>query len=279
MTNYICIDVGGTTTRIATAESSERAEITIVERFPTQAKYELQLEALHSILVQIGQPAGIGLSLGGQMARDGRSVAVAPNLPDYVGQPLVETLEQRWHCPVRLGHDTVCGLLAEKNFGALQTSERCAYLTLSTGTGAAIFLGSPGLAISIEIGHQVLDSNPLICLCGQIGCLETCTGGRQLEQRLGYELTRIVDHGFWEQYCEKLAIGLVNLAHLTRVELVAVSGSIALKNEFLLPLLQRKIDERLLNARLTLTSALLGENAPLIGALALLQTPPERILH
>src|SRR5262249_12236014 len=128
--------------------------------------------------------------------------------------PLVRQLEEVSGCPVRLAHDTVCGLLGEKAFGALAPFDLCAYVTVSTGTGAAIQLGKDGraLTVSMEFGHQLLAGNTRQCLCGQIGCLETVTGGKQIALRLGREAAEIDDRAFWEELTESLALGMVNLA-------------------------------------------------------------------
>jgi len=282
---YIGIDIGGTSTRAGLFQSLDSPDFALLARFPTYPSYEQQLQALVKV-VRTSSPkqlAGIGISIGGRVARDGVSLAVAPNLPAFVGKPFAQDLSQQLACPVRLAHDPVCGLLAEKEFGHLRNCDRCAYLTISTGTGAAIHLGktSKSLTISIEIGHQLLDGNLLPCLCGQVGCLETFTGGKQLESRSGRPVAQIaaMDPTFWETFCDKLALGLVNLAQLTRVEAVTISGGIALNNTFLLPLLQQKVNAKLRGASLELSQAELGEDAPLIGAALLLDVPGETILH
>lgn len=280
---YLGIDIGGTYTRVGRLRTLDEAYFTQIARFPTQQNYELQLRMLFAALADraLKRIDGIGVALGGRMAKDGRSVLVAPNLPDYVGKSCAHDLEAHFQCPIQLAHDTVCGLLGEKKFGPLQANERCAYLTLSTGTGAAFQLrkASMQLTVSIEIGHQLLDGNPLVCLCGQISCLETFTGGRQLEMRLGHTLAQEKDAAFWEIFSDKLALGLVNLTHLTRVEAIAISGAILLNNPFLLPLLQQKVDARLHGASVQLHKAALEANAPLVGAALLLETPQETIIH
>jgi glucokinase len=280
---YIGVDIGGTNTRIGLFASLDAPDFALIARFPTYQSYE---EQLHRIIVAIRASnrdnlAGIGISVAARIARDGRSVIVAPNLPDYIDKPFAQGLFDRFGCPTRLAHDTVCGLLAEKNYGALRDIDRCAYLTVSTGTGAAIQLGkaSTTLISSIEIGHQVLDGNSLKCLCGQIGCLETFTGGRQIELRYGRSIAQISDRVFWETFCDKLAIGLVNLAQLTRIDVVAISGAIALNNSFLLPLLQEKVNTILKGSVLELKQAMLGEDAPIVGAALLLGISEDAILH
>jgi len=277
------VDVGGTNTRIAIFKSLDTPAFTLIAKFPTYQNYEDQL---HQILAtirgsNIENLAGIGISVAARIAKDGLTIIVAPNLHEYVDKPFAQDLSGQCACSVRLAHDTVCGLLAEKKFGSLRDVDRCAYLTVSTGTGAAIQLGKASTAFtsSIEIGHQILDGNSLRCLCGQVGCLETFTGGRQIELRYGRSADQMTDSTFWETFCDKLAIGLVNLAQLTRIDVVAISGAIALNNSFLLPMLQQKVNTMLKGAILELELAKLGESAPIVGAATLLEVPEDSILH
>ena len=279
----IGVDIGGTNTRIGLFASLNAPDFALIARFPTEQSYEEQLRQIIAT-IQGGDRenlAGIGVSVAARIARDGRSVIVAPNLPDYIDKPFAQDLFDRFGCPIRLAHDTVCGLLAERNYGALLDIDRCAYLTVSTGTGAAIQLGkvTTTLISSIEIGHQVLDGNSLRCLCGQIGCLETFTGGRQIEMRYGRPIAQITDKTFWEIFSDKLAIGLVNLAQLTRIDVVAISGAIVLNKQFLLPLLQEKVTTILKGSFLKLKQAELGEDAPIVGAAMLLGISEDEILH
>ncbi len=279
----------------------------ILARYPTPPDYDAQL---HTIIAAVrshsekaaARPAALGVAIGAQLARDGRSVLAAPNLPMYVARPFAADLEAALGCPVWLGHDTVCGLLAERWSGAGETSQhvdvmtaprqqaggpragvlgaydRCAYLTLSTGTGAAFHLrqGARELTCSIEFAHQILEGNARRCLCGQVGCLETYTGGRQMARFASPD--EMATGAFWETFSEKLAIGLVNLAKLTRVEAVAIAGGIALARPHLIADVQQRVDARLAAAHLTLLAAAFGEHAPLIGAALLPSTPPDQIV-
>jgi len=280
---YIAVDIGGTNTRLGLFESLDSTDFVVLAKFPTVQNYEEQIRQIVAAIQSSGRGdlAGIGVSAAARIARDGRTIILAPNLPGYIGKPFAQDLFERFACPVRLAHDTVCGLLAEKKFGALRSIDRCAYLTVSTGTGAAIQLGKASISLtsSIEIGHQVLDGNTLTCPCGQVGCLETFTGGRQVELRYGRPIAHITDLAFWETFSDKLALGLVNLAQLTRIDAVAISGAIALNNAFLVPMLQQKVNAILKWGTLELRLATLGENTPIVGAAVLLEVPEDTILH
>ena len=289
MPHYLALDIGGTTTRLARCSTLTSPELAQITAFPTPQDYDELLAHLTSLLHSArdahGAINGIGVSFGGRISSDGVSVAVAPNLPQYEGRPLARDLAAIGGCEARLAHDTVCGLLGERRFGALRGEARCAYLTISTGTGAAVYLGGSagsgayGQALSIEIGHQLLDGNTRQCLCGQIGCLETYTGGRQLALRYGQPIEEIADPAVWSELVEKLALGLINLVHLTRVEMVAVGGGIALHHPELLPQLQAEVDARLRNATLRLLATALEDRAPLVGAIQLLAPHTPLLLH
>jgi len=246
-------------------------------RFPTKPDYAAQLAALAESLATAPAYSAVGVSVGARVLADGSGVAFAPNLRDYEGRDLRGELAARLGVPVWLAHDTVCGLLAELRVGALAGRERCAYLTISTGTGAAV--GLRDRLISIEFGHQILDGNPRRCLCGQVGCLETYTGGRQITEQMGQPPEEITDPAFWETFADKLALGLVSLAQLTRVEVVAVGGGIALHQPALLPRVQALVAERIRGASLALVPAALGEDAPLIGAALLTTTDATTMVH
>ena len=271
--SVVALDIGGTNTRIALFDAPARSTASLsLDPFPTEERYERQLDQITKAISKITHPVSlngpaesiltnavsiktnpishqanliseqtnaisIGVSIGARLAHDGSGVAIAPNLRDYEGRPFARDLAERCGLPaqsVRLAHDPVCGLLAERRFGVLRDVDRSAYVTVSTGTGAAIYLGSTGetgQALSIEFGHQVLDGDTRECLCGQVGCLETYTGGRRLALRYGRPLEEIEDAAVWDALYDKLALGLVNLAQLTRVEVVALSGAIALRHE------------------------------------------------
>ena len=310
----IALDIGGTNTRVALfADPTRSLAFTSLDLLPTAEHYERELDQITKAMSKITKgvslngssdgilpdedrikPNGIsdqasaisiGVSIGARLMRDGGGVAVAPNLRDFEGRPFAHDLSARFGASVesaRLAHDPVCGVLAERRFGVLRDAERCAYVTISTGTGAAIYLGSTGetgQALSIEFGHQTLDGDIRECLCGQLGCLETYTGGRQLALRYGRPLEEIEDAAVWEALYDKLALGLVNLAQLTRVEVVALSGAVALRHEGFLQAVRERVEKRLHGMALRLELAALGEQAPLVGAALLPEIPAQAILH
>ncbi|WP_327011107.1 ROK family protein [Dactylosporangium sp. NBC_01737] len=266
----VAIDVGGTLTRVAAGDGT-------VVRFPTDPDYHRQLTLLRDAVP--GTPSAVGVSFGGRVTADG-DVRVALHLRGYEGRPLRRDLESTLDAPVRVAHDATCGLLGEHALGSLRGADRCGYVTLSTGVGAALRLGTGGhfVALTTEAGHQLVAGNDRRCGCGQTGCLETLLGGAALRRHLGRALETVDDPGFWRQYARHLADGLANFALAAGLDTVAVGGSIASRRAELWPPLREALAERLTYQALRVHPAAL-EDAPLAGARVLLDLPPAGVLH
>ncbi|MEV6926307.1 ROK family protein [Dactylosporangium sp. NPDC051485] len=257
----MAVDIGGTWTRVGPA------------RFRTLPQYRRQIDMIADAVPPGNDP--VGVSFGGRVTATGE-VRVALNLRGYEGRPLAADLVAALGRPVRVAHDATCGLIGEAREGALRGFERCGYLTLSTGVGAALRLG--GVHLTTEAGHQLVAGNDLRCDCGQTGCLQTLTGGAALARRLGRPLESVTDEGFWVSYAGSLAPGVANFALTAGLEAVALGGAIAL-NPLLWPPLRESLARILTYQRVAVVPAALGEDAPLRGAEALPDLPPDSILH
>lgn len=281
---YIAIDMGGTNTRIAAFEKPGSPEFTLLAKFPTDFSYEAHInrliETLHSFDLKTLQ--GIGLAAGLQFMPDGMTIDVVYTIPGYNGKPLVQPLKAAFNCPIRAANDNVCGVIAEHRLGSLQGCDRAAYLTVSTGTGSGIFLkqGEIEIAFQSQLGHQILDPNGEKCLCGQRGCLQSITGGRQIELRYGKSAAEITDPAFWEHFTAALAQGIVNSSRMTRVSVYCLSGAIGIHSTYLREHLQEAVSARRVDGSLRIVQPVLGENAPLVGAAMLLDNSMKtQIIH
>jgi glucokinase len=263
----VAIDIGGTHTRVALPTGPVR--------FPTEPDYERQLDALTDVVDAV--PGSVGVSFGGRLDPSGRTVRVALNLPAYAGRPIRDDLEARFGCPVRVAHDPACGLLGEWTAGSLRGAERCAYVTLSTGVGSALRLGPT--VLSTEAGHQLVPGNDRLCACGQRGCLQTLVGGRALARVQQRPLEEVDDDGFWRSYAEILAPMLANVALSAGIEAMALGGSIVLRRPGLFALIEAAVARVHTYHPMRLSLAELGDEAPLVGAAALLRLPEDAILH
>ena len=266
----VAIDLGGTNTRIASFGEESISEYTLLARFNTHAAYSEQLAHIERALESVERAGvtGIGLAIGVQLTPDGRSVDASFTMPDYVGKAIVPDLAARLELPIMAANDLICGAIAEKHYGSLTDWDLVAYLTVSTGTGAGIYLrsGDTSMAYLAQIGHHVLDPAGRQCLCGQVGCLQTISGAQEIEKRAGRPAAEIDDDGFWDDVADHLATGIVNLVRITRVQAICVGGGIGLNNRYLRQNLAHKVREASPSLKITLTAPALGADAPIVGA-------------
>lgn len=266
----LAIDLGGTNTRIALFQEEGVSEYTLLARFKTHQRYQKQLDRIESALDDLDREsvAGIGLAIGVQLTRDGRTIDASFTMPDYVGKAIVPDLAASLDLPVVAANDLICGAIAERRYGSLTPWDLVAYLTVSTGTGAGILVhsGDTSMAYLAQIGHHILDPAGRRCLCGQLGCLQTISGAQEIEKRAGRPAAQVDDDLFWDDVANHLAIGIVNLTRITRVQAICVGGGIGLNNRYLRQNLARKVRERSPNLMVTLTTPTLKGDAPIIGA-------------
>ncbi|HLJ88937.1 MAG TPA: ROK family protein [Candidatus Angelobacter sp.] len=119
--------------------------------------------------------AGVGIGMPGIIDMEG-GMLKDPNLPDWLGYPLREELEQRLGTTVVLENDANAAALGEKWLGAGRQVDDLCVLTLGTGVGGGLVLkgriwhGMTGMAA--ELGHITVDPEGVLCVCGNRGCLE-----------------------------------------------------------------------------------------------------------
>ena len=271
----VALDLGGTNTRIALFNDTAVSNYILHSRFKTRPCYQEQLSAIVTGLTNLDKSniAGVGLAIGVQLTPDGQAVDASYTMPDYVGKAIVSDLSDRLECPVWAANDNVCGVMAEVRYGVFQGWDRVAYVTVSTGTGAGVYLrrGDQAVAYLAQIGHHIIDPIGKRCGCGQVGCLQTISGAQEIEKRYGREPADIENDLFWEDVAHNLAISLINLSRISRVEAVCLGGGIGFNNHYLRQVLPGKIQKVSPRLNVTLTRPVLGEDAPLIGAKILIQ--------
>jgi predicted NBD/HSP70 family sugar kinase len=272
---FVAIDLGGTNTRVMTFEAPAPTQFAQVATYPTPQKYAEQRSHLVEILHQLGlsRIQGVALSIGVQLTRDGLAIDQTYTMPDYAGKPLVAELTGVVKCPVRAANDNVCAVLVETHFGSLQAYERAAYLTVSTGTGAGVCLRqqNAGVAFLSQVGHQMIDAKSgLRCTCGQVGCVQTITGAQWIARRFGKPAADITDDSFWQEVTQTLAVTIINLARVTRVDAVSVGGGIGFNNPYLRAHLADTVRAAGPSVRVDITWPHFGEAAPMQGAALLL---------
>ncbi len=276
---------------------------------PADADVNTDLEIMRSLihsLLQDTQPAAIGVSFGGPVDAITGTVRLSHHVKGWENILLRDLLKEEFGVPVSLDNDANVAALGEHRFGAGQGYDSLMYITVSTGVGGGWILngqpwrGAEGMAG--EIGHMVVDPAGPLCLCGKRGCVERLASGPYMAQNarellkeplrrgevlrglvgdnlelltgqmvseaaaLGDELAQEVLHkAAWA-----LGVGIGNVANLINPELFVLGGGVTKAGDRFWNVVQQVARETALpEVHFKIVPALLGDEAPLWGAVAL----------
>ena len=306
--HYLVADIGGTQMRAACFPLTSQQPIKI-EKIATQGDKDTPLERLFRLLESV-TPAdatikAISVAAPGPTDPYAGIVFEAPNIPGWTDLHLRKHLEERFHVPVAIGNDANLAALGEWRFGAGQGHHHLIYITVSTGIGGGVIindkllLGVHGLAA--ELGHITVIPDGPLCGCGQRGHLEAVASGpsiaRWVEEEIQQGVPSILPGGKTlsakdvalaaqrgdELAAEALAragtylgVAIADFLHIFNPSAVIIGGGVTQSGRYLFDPLRAALREHVLSAQylenLTLTTAALGDEVGLKGALALAQT-------
>lgn len=301
------VDIGGTHIRVG-FYPRDALKPSIYRRIRTRQGSADPLNRLIALLEELwpsdGEVKGIGLAAPGFVEPYQGVVFFSPNIPEWTDLPLKERIQGHFSTPTALGNDANLAALAESRFGAGQGADQMIYLTISTGIGAGVIsdgrlvLGARGLAT--ELGHMtVLPDGPL-CGCGKRGHLEALASGTAIARYVHEKLEQGVPSklaGQAEVTAKQvgqaavegdalaidalttaghyLGVGLAELLHIFNPSLIVMGGGVSVSLDFLMHPMLASIEERIISPEYTrdlkIIPSALGDNAGLLGALALAQ--------
>lgn len=252
--------------------------------------------------------SGIAIAAPGPLDPQTGVIFNPPNMPGWDRVPLKQLFEDRFNLPVRIENDANLAAVGEHRFGAGRDFRHVVYLTVSTGIGGGVIvdgrllIGGGGFAG--EIGHMTVDMRGERCACGNVGCLEWLASGTSIARRarqkvasgarsamrglsqleinaklvtrLAYEGDRLAEDVLREAGVA-LGVGIVNLAHIFNPERVILGGGVALNaGPILWDAIQLTVRARTMHSArqgLEVVPAALGDDAGLLGGVALLTSP------
>lgn len=267
--------------------------------------FETMVSLSHDLLAGAA-PAAIGVSFGGPVRAAEGLVLLSHHVPGWEKIPLREWLEAQFGAPAAVDNDANVGALGEWRFGAGQGCRSLLYVTVSTGIGGGwvlegrIYHGADSLAG--EIGHMTVQPGGPVCTCGRRGCLEAVAAGpaiaRRARERLAAELqkgeilrqlvggeigavtaqhvSQAAEAGdelaqqVLEEAARALGFGIGCAIALMNPERVVVGGGVAKSGERYFEAVRAAARENVLpGMRVDIVPAMLGDDAPLWGAIAL----------
>jgi glucokinase len=236
-----------------------------------------------------------------------RGVAVmAVNLP-LADLPFRDLMAERIGLPVFVDNDANAAMLAEWRFGAAAGARDAALLTLGTGIGGGLVVGSKlqrgSQGAGAELGHMVVQADGPRCQgnCPNRGCLEAmCSGtalarealriaserpasglgralreGREISGPLVTELAHDGDVAAIDALAlvgSWLGVGIANLVNMLNPDVVVVGGGVIGAGELLLAPARAVVAERALSPskeHVRIVPARFGAESGMLGAAAL----------
>ena len=256
--------------------------------------------------VGVEQLRGVGVGMAAHTNARKGLVITTSNLPiPFRNYPLRDELQQLLGVNVVLDNDASAQAYGEYLFGAGQGCRELVFMTVSTGVGAGIisqgniFRGFSGFAG--EIGHTIVEpSSRVRCTCGNYGCLMALCGTLGLPSRYrfcmeegmgakldpdevdnldGVLLEKGVDMGdeialrLFQESADYIGIGIYNIYQAINPQRVILGGGMMRMKYGFMNLIQRKFDslvQNMVDERMDIVPAKLGDRAGLLGASALL---------
>lgn len=307
MARIIAIDVGGTHLRAAVYEAGRPQPLAHL-RAETHASEPGAYERLRDLVRAVwpeGQPvAAIGAASPGPLDPRAGVILKTPNIPEWIEFPLVARLRADFGVPAFLDNDANVAALGEWSFGAARDHHDVVYITVSTGIGGGVIVndrvmqGYHGLAA--ELGHVIVDPDGPPCNCGFAGHLESFTSGPAIVRYVADQLAQgrssslrgvetvdppsIADAArqgdalavdAYQRAGEYLGIAVASFLHAFDPSIVIFGGGVSAAGPLLFDPFRRSLEQRVFHPRylqgLKIEMAALGDDAGLLGALALAQ--------
>lgn len=307
MGSIIAVDVGGTHLRAAAYEADNIQPVRH-QRVRTQANepgvYERLVKVIESIWPKDEGVDAIGVASPGPLDPYSGYILATPNIQEWHNFPLVPKLSDYFKIPVFLDNDANLAGLGEWKFGAGKGHHDVLYLTVSTGIGGGVIIedrllqGTHGLAA--ELGHVIIDPNGPICSCGFYGHLESFSSGPaivryalgEMESGARSSMKRDVNltarqvaeaamqgdelaKSAYRRAGEYLGIAVASFLHTFDPSIVIFGGGVSQVGPLLFDSFHISLRKHVFHPRyledLKIEMAALGDDAGLLGALALAQ--------
>jgi glucokinase len=242
----------------------------------------------------------VGVSFGGPVSPDGRTIRLSMHVPGWEKAALADWLERDLGAPTRIANDADAAALAEYHLGAGQHVSNMLYVTVSTGIGGGIicggqlYRGERGWAG--EVGHMLLVPDGPPCPCGRNGCLESLSSGLSIardarqallsgepsalreipaEQLSAKHVAEAAAAGdplaqrVWSQAMAWIGYGLASASNLLNPGRIVIGGGLTRAGGLLFDPVRAIVSQRCMDPALQVVPARLADNVGLLGGVSL----------
>jgi glucokinase len=304
MTLTIAVDIGGTHIRVAAYEPDGITPIAhhrTKSLAQTPGVYDRLVEAIKQVWKD-GQVSSIGIASPGPLDPYAGVILDTPNILEWDNFPLVAKLTEQFGVPVHLDNDANMAGLGEWQYGAGKGHHDLVYLTISTGIGGGVISNNHLLqgyrGMGAELGHMLIDPNGPLCGCGKPGHIESFASGPSITRYFNEQLnagqrSSLQSHPNLDtaQLAEAaltgdtlaisafnhagyyLGIAVANLLAIFDPSIVIFGGGVSQVGDLLFKPFEESLHQHVFHPHyldeLVITKAALGDDAGLLGALAL----------
>jgi glucokinase len=301
MSYVLGLDFGGTKLAAGIVDTST-GQVIVSGRSATPAGgathgFAAMLALADGLRARIAQPiTAVGVSFGGPVEADGRTVRLSMHIPGWEGFALAARCEAHFGVPCVIANDADAAGLAEYRFGAGRGCTHMLYLTVSTGIGGGVIINGQlhrgEHAWAGEVGHMILKPDGPACACGGNGCLESLSSGLSiardaranippsLRERDPATITArdvamaaaqgdAVAQQLWDTAVAWLGVGISSASNLLNPGMIIVGGGLTGAGEQLFAPLRTIMAHRALSKQVVLKPAALGDAVGIMGGAAL----------
>jgi glucokinase len=189
----IAVDLGGTQIRAALIDESGAIHNRVSRPTPSLngplAVVREIVAAVKDVVegASLADFAGIGVASPGPIDTVRGVTLGLPTLRGFEETPLRDMLGEEFGRAVKLENDGIAAAIGEWRFGAGRGCEDFVYITVSTGIGGGVVSGGQVLrgrmGMAGHVGHVVVQSDGVMCNCGNRGCWEAYAAGPAFETR------------------------------------------------------------------------------------------------
>ena len=304
MNLIVAVDIGGTHIRVAVYEPNS---IVPLDHHRTRSQateagvYDRLVKAIETVWPKEKVDA-IGIASPGPLDPHTGTILATPNIPDWKNFPLSSKLCNHFGVTVHLGNDANMAGLAEWQYGAGKGHQDLVYLTISTGIGGGVISNGHLLqgfhGMGAELGHMIIDPDGPLCGCGRHGHLESFSSGPSIARYVteqislgqkstlhaGADLTahQVADAAHqgdplaisaFERAGHYLGLGVANYLAIFDPSILIFGGGVSQVGDLLFRPFEDSLRKHTFHPHylddLVITKAALGDDAGLLGALAL----------
>ena len=304
MSLIVAVDIGGTHIRAAAYEPDSITPL-YHQRTRSHGKesgvFNRLVQTIESVW-QAGEVDAIGIASPGPLDPYTGTILDTPNIPEWENFPIGPKLAEHFGVPVHLDNDANMAGLAEWQYGAGKGHDDLVYLTISTGIGGGVISSGRLLqgfhGMGAELGHMLIDPNGPVCGCGHFGHAESFSSGTAIARYVNDEINaggrstlhsgpelsaaQIADAAragdalaiaAFERAAHYLGMAVANYLAIFDPSILIFGGGVSQVGDLLFKPFEESLRKHIFHPHyldnLVITKAALGDDAGLLGALAL----------